>query len=84
MENLTFIKTQTIEQFKASQLVSEVNVRQNPHTGKLFFTYGAETGAVSSKGIPSKPMISLVEGNEGRFYLMHEEGTGGAPVLATF
>ena len=83
--NLKFINTLTVEQFKAQQLVQEIQVRQNPRTSKLFFTYGSKTGAVSAKGIPTHPMISLVEDNEGaQFYLLHEEGQGGAPVLAKF
>lgn len=86
MDNkLNFIDTLTVEQFKDQQHVKEIQVRKNPNTGKLFFTYGSKTGAVSTKGIPTHPMISLVEGNEGeQFYLLHEEGQGGAPVLATF
>lgn len=85
MENsLTFLSTQTVEQFKAQQLVSKLDVKKNPKTGKLFFTYGAQTGAVSSKGIPTKPMISKVSTPEGdSFYLLHEEGQG-APTIATF
>lgn len=83
--NLKFIDTMTVEQFKDRQLVKEIRVRKNPHTGKLFFTYGSKIGAVSTNGIPAHPMISLVEDNEGeQFYLLHEEGRGGAPVLATF
>lgn len=83
--NLKFIDTLTVEQFKNQTLVKEIQVRKNPNTGKLFFTYGGKTGAVSTKGIPTHPMISLVEGNDGeQFYLLHEEGQGGAPVLATF
>jgi hypothetical protein len=84
MEQLRFISTQTVEQFKADQRVSKLEVRQNPHSGKLFFTYGSSVGAVSSKGIPSNPMISKVEGSDGQFFLLHEEGQGGAPVLASF
>ena len=58
--------------------------------GKAFFVYGAKTGAVSSKGIPSHPMISKVQGDpsaqnpDGIFYLLHDEGNGGAPTLASF
>ena len=68
--------------------------------GKLFMTYGGKTAAVAAKGIPQAPMVSLVtpEGetpcfDERRigsdktcptFWLLHEEGTGGAPVVATF
>lgn len=94
---LTFGETLTVEQFKAQMNVSQVNVRKNPKTGKLFFTYGAKTGAVAVKGIPNHPMLSIVcpkgdtldaahAGERGcsTFWLLHEEGQGGAPVLASF
>lgn len=90
MNNLAFLETLTVEQFKMAHGVERIEVKQNPHTGKLFMTFGAKTGAVTSKGIPSKPMISLVQGEptelnpDGKFWMLHEEGTGGAPVLATF
>lgn len=84
-KNLIFNETLTVEQFKAAQGVSRIDVKQNPHTGKLFFTYGAKTGAVAIKGIPQKPMLSNVTGSDGAtFWLLHEEGTGGAPTLASF
>ena len=94
---LTFGDTLTVEQFKAQMLVSRVNVKKNPKTGSLFFTYGAKTGAVAKKGIPVKPMFSAVcpegdtldiehAGQKGctTFWLLHEEGQGGAPTLASF
>lgn len=112
-KNLVFNDTLTVEQFKADQHVAKINVKKNPKTGKLFFTFGAKTGAVSIKGIPKHPMISLVhptltrEPNaeekmyigktttvndkivshpkaNGFFFILHEEGQGGAPVLASF
>ena len=83
-KNLVFNDTLTVEQFKAKELVSHIDVKKNPKTGKLFFTYGSKTGAVAINGIPSKPMISNVTGSDGStFYLLHEEGTG-APTLASF
>lgn len=94
---LTFGETLTVEQFKAQMMVSRVDVKKNPKTGTLFFTYGAKTGAVAKKGIPQHPMFSLVcpEGDTldaahagerecSTFWLLHEEGQGGAPVLASF
>ena len=82
---LTFYDTLTVEQFKAKMEVSRIDVKKNPKTGKLFFTYGAKTGAVAVKGIPSNPMLSNVTGSDGsNFWLLHEEGQGGAPVLASF
>ena len=77
-------ETLTIEQFKAKKLVSHIDVKKNPKTGKLFFTYGAEVGAVAIKGVPNRPMISNVTGQDGStFYLLHEEGQG-AETIATF
>ena len=84
-KNLVFNETLTVEQFKAAQSVSRIDVKKNPKTGKLFFTYGAKTGAVAVKGIPAHPMLSQVTGSDGSsFWLLHEEGQGGAPVLASF
>lgn len=94
---LTFGETLTVEQFKAQVMVTRVDVKQNPKTGALFFSYGTKTGAVAKKGIPQHPMFSLVcpegdtldvvhAGERGcsTFWLLHEEGQGGAPVLASF
>lgn len=83
--NLEFLDTLTVEQFKAEKRVDKIQVKKNPNTGKLFFTFGAKTGAVAAKGVPTHPMISFVRGNDGaEFYLLHEEGNGGAPVVAEF
>lgn len=88
--NLEFLDTLTVEQFKAEKHVEKISVKKNPHTGKLFFTFGAKAGAVAAKGIPTHPMVSRVKGEPtpenptGMFYLLHEEGQGGAPVVAEF
>ena len=83
--NLVFNDTLTVEQFKSRMMVDKIQVKKNPKTNKLFFTFGAKTGAVAVKGIPAHPMVSEVEAPDGStFFLLHEEGTGGAPVLATF
>ena len=86
MDNqLHFIETLTVEQFKSRVMVDKIKVKKNPKTNKLFFTFGSKTGAVAVKGIPAHPMVSEVEAPDGStFFLLHEEGTGGAPVLATF
>ena len=84
-KNLQFNETLTVEQFKAANNVSRIDVKQNPKTNKLFFTYGSKTGAVAVKGIPNNPMLSNVTGSDGSsFWLLHEEGQGGAPVLTSF
>ena len=85
MADLQFNETLTVEQFKAQMNVSHIDVKKNPKTDKLFFTYGAKTGAVAIKGVPSHPMLSNVTGSDGEsFWLLHEEGQGGAPTIATF
>ena len=86
MDNqLHFIETMTVEQFKSRMMVNKLQVKQNPKTNKLFFTFGAKTGAVAVKGIPAHPMVSNVEAPDGTsFWLLHEEGQGGAPTLAEF
>ena len=82
--NLTFNETLTVEQFKAEKMVSRIDVKKNPKTNKLFFTYGSKTGAVAIKGVPEHPMLSNVTGSDGAsFWLLHEEGQG-APTIATF
>lgn len=96
-DKLTFGDTLTVEQFKTQMMVSRVDVKKNPKTGSLFFTYGAKIGAVAVKGIPQHPMFSVVcpegdtldiahAGQRGcsTFWLLHEEGQGGAPTLASF
>ena len=65
-----------------------IDVKQNPNTGKCFFVYGCETGAVSErflKGDITKPVISQVCSPEtgDMFYMLHQQGDGGAPTLAT-
>lgn len=88
--NLEFLDTFTIEQFKAKMQVSTIAVKRQQDSNKLFFAYGAKTGAVATKGIPTHPMISMVKGDPternptGVFYLLHEEGVGNAETLATF
>lgn len=83
MSQLSFLETLTVEQFKSRMQVSKIQVKQNPKTGKLFMVFGAETGAISSKGIPEHPMVSLVEGDGGKFWMLHEEAQG-APTIAEF
>ncbi len=83
--NLIFNETLTVEQFKSVMGVSRIDVKENPKTHKLFFTFGAKTGAVAVNGIPKSPMLSNVTGSDGNnFWLLHEEGKGGAPILASF
>ena len=86
--NLKFIETWEVAQFKAQQGVEKLEVKQNPHTGKVFFVYGFETGACSKKvetGELTIPVISEVcSADTGDiFLLLHQKGEGGATTLAT-
>ena len=87
MNQLSFEKSYTVGQFKSEISSGEpIEVLRNEKTGKLFFSYGpGRTGAVASKGIPTRrPIISEVVGDGGEtFYLLHEQGEGGATKLAT-
>lgn len=47
--NLKFIETWEVAQFKAQQGVEKLEVKQNPHTGKVFFVYGFETRPLQSE-----------------------------------
>ena len=63
MDSLKFIETMSVADFKTKMEVERIDVKQNPHTGKCFFVYGCETGAVSErflKGDITKPVISQV------------------------
>ena len=83
---LTFLGHESIEDFKANiAKSSKLEVMKNPLTGKLFFSCGSITGAVSSKGIPSKDKVQVahVKGEDNaEFWLLCERGS--AEVLAEF
>ena len=84
MEGLKFIETMSVADFKTKMGVERIDVKQNPNTGKCF----CETGAVSErflKGNITKPVISQVCSPEtgDMFYMLHQQGDGGAPTLAT-
>lgn len=82
---LKFMSTLTVEEFKEKFEVEKIRVHKNPKTNKLFFTFGTSgVGAVAIKGIPSKPLLSHVESEEGAtFWLLHEQ-VEGAPQVAEF
>lgn len=85
---LKFLKTFSVNEFKQKMGVDSMEIKRNPLTGKCFFVYGFETGAVSKRfdnGGISQPVISEVLSAEtgGMFYMIHERGEGGAETLAT-
>ena len=72
--NLTFLKTWTLEQFKKENNVQEIKVCRCKTTNARFFVYGSQRGWVAKEGIPQHPVISLVEDQDGnKFTLMHKE-----------
>ena len=82
MENLRFVRTMSVEDFKKG-------MGKNPHTGKCFFVYGNEVGAVSSRferGGIDMPVISQVcSADTGElFFMLHQRGEGGCATLARF
>lgn len=86
--NLKFLKTMSVAEFKAKHQVEKIEVKKNEHTGKCFFVYGFETGACSKKaesGELTTPVISEVCSAETgyMFFLLHQQGEGGAITLAT-
>lgn len=93
MADLKFIRSLTVEQFKKEKSTSLIKVLRNPkENGKVFMSWGPskeQRGAVSAKGIPTKPIVSYVKGEpteqnpSGEFWLLHDEGEG-APTLASF
>lgn len=82
---LNFIETLTISEFKQRKGVQAIQVGPSKKTGKLMFQAGGIQGACRSAGIPTKPMMSYVEGEDGsQFWLLHQEGeTGLAAITAT-
>lgn len=87
MERLKFLATMTVAEFKALKGVKNIEVKHNSNTGKCFFVYGFETGAVSGKftnGEITDPVISEVcsPSTGDMFYMLHQRGEGGCMTLA--
>lgn len=85
---LKFLETLSVNEFKSKMGVEKIEVKQNPNTGKCFFVYGVEAGAVSDRflnGGISNPVISQVCSpiTGDIFYMLHQKGEGGAMTLAT-
>ena len=88
MDSLKFIETMSVADFKTKLGVGRIDVKQNPNTGNCFFVYACATGAVRErflKGDITKPVISQVCSPEtgDMFYMLHQQGDGGAPTLVT-
>ena len=77
-DDLKYIATYTIEDFKAIFNCTRIDVKVNPRTKELFFSYRCHTGYVALKCEPILPVISVVTNSAGSlFLLLHEkEDTG--------
>jgi len=89
MENLQFLNTFSIADFKTEQGITSVDILQNNETGKCFFAFGVKSGAVTTtypKHPLTNPVISEVySGNTGKaFYLLHNKGECKALKLESF
>lgn len=89
MEKLRFLQTMSVEDFKKGMGVPEIEVKKNPHTGKCFFVYGSEIGAVSIRfenGGITNPVVSQVcsDATGEMFFMLHQKGEGGCATLARF
>ena len=72
---LSFTQTMQISQFKAKNNITKIDIIKNPNTGKLFFSAGDITGAVSDN-YAANPVISLMVDKETgeSFLLIHKQG----------
>ena len=87
MEKLEFLKTMSADEFKAAQRVARLEILRNASTGKCFFAFGSNRGAVTSR-YPNEPltepMVSEVVGSDGTpFYLLHNRGEGAVTKMQT-
>ena len=74
--SLTFASSQTIAEFKAAHNVSEIKIKQNPDTMKVYFTTSNGSGKVSTKWQSAKPTVisNCVDSSTGESFLMlHNE-----------
>jgi len=86
MENLEFLSTVNVKDFKAAQGVVDLEIFKSEKTGKCFFTYGANKGAVTSRFPEEKlhtPVVSEVRSYDtGRtFFLLHNQGEGATKMV---
>lgn len=77
---LTYICTYSVEAFKELVHCERLYVKAHPNTKQLYFTYGANMGFVSLKGIPKEPVISIVVNSSGKIFplLMEKSDIGKA------
>ena len=74
LEGLEYLETYEVEEFKKLCSVEKVYAKQSKVSGRLFMLFGSSWGEVATKGIPSKPKISIVVNSRNEIFpLLHEE-----------
>lgn len=77
---LEFKDSMSVDAFKTLMGAKKLDVMTNPNTGKVFFSCGGKTGAVTTRAtmeeIQENPIISEVYSpeNDEVFYLLHVDG----------
>ena len=90
MSALSFIRTLTVQEFKAEKKTAYIEVKENHKKAGSFFmvnSAGSVIGAVSKKITEGlyKPVVSEVSDESGEhFFLLHNKGEGGAKTIASF
>ena len=81
-DGLAYICTYSVEAFKELVHCERLYVKAHPNTKQLYFTYGANIGFVSLKGIPKEPVISIVANSSGKIFpLLMEKSDIGKTTL---
>ena len=82
-DGLTYICTYSVEAFKELVHCEKLYVKAQPNTNLLYFTYGANIGFVSLKGMPKEPVISIVVNSSGKIFpLLMEKSDIGKNTLS--
>lgn len=81
---VSYKRTLTIEQFKQENGEHELEFL-NCKDSTPYFKYGNVIGEFNDKKIPSKPILSYVTNSAlESFWMIHEEGIGTGPIIASF
>lgn len=78
LDGLKYIRTYTIDEFKAEFNVSKIFVRVNPNNNVILFYFGTNIGIVSNDNYLLNPVISIVCNSAGKiFLLLHNRDNTG-------
>ena len=76
MSNLRFLRTESVEEFKAQHGINRLEILENKNSGKHFFVWSGGKGAVAENfSLSKEPLVSLVQGDDNEpFLLLHNRG----------